>query len=183
MILKNVLKNKNVFLLIITLPFIFFSIYISRFIHDLHHHGLMFVNALDLINNKVPYKEIFILYGIATTAIHSLSLLIFGENLISINIITNILYFFSTDYSKEDYLFLIIYKWALTNSIDLLWANSNDQNFINKLKEFFKVISAKPLSFASYSSDELINKTLKNGINNICAADSDNDIFQINNSY
>ena len=55
----------------------------------------MFVNALDLINNKVPYKEIFILYGIATTAIHSLSLLIFGENLISINIITNILYFFS----------------------------------------------------------------------------------------
>jgi hypothetical protein len=95
----------------------------------------------------------------------------------------NILYFFCTDYSKEDYLFLIIYKWALTNSIDLLWANSNDQNFINKLKEFFKVISVKPLLFASYSSDELINKTLKNGINNICAADSDNDIFQINNSY
>jgi hypothetical protein len=95
----------------------------------------------------------------------------------------NILYFFCTDYSKEDYLFLIIYKWALTNSIDLLWANSNDQNFINKLKEFFKVISAKPLTFASYSSDELINKALKNGINNICAADSDNDIFQIKNSY
>ena len=95
----------------------------------------------------------------------------------------NILYFFCSDSSKEDYLFLIIYKWALTNSIDLLWANSNDQNFINKLKEFFKVISAKPLTFASYSSDELINKALKNGINNICAADSDNDIFQINNSY
>lgn len=95
----------------------------------------------------------------------------------------NILYFFCSDSSKEDYLFLIIYKWALTNSIDLLWANSNDQNFINKLKEFFKVISVKPLTFASYSSDELINKALKNGINNICAADSDNDIFQINNSY
>ena len=43
----------------------------------------------------------------------------------------NILYFFCSDSSKEDYLFLIIYKWALTNSIDLLWANSNDQNFIN----------------------------------------------------
>lgn len=95
----------------------------------------------------------------------------------------NILYFFCSDSSKEDYLFLIIYKWALTNSIDLLWANSSDQNFINKLKEFFKVISVKPLTFASYSSDELINKALKNGINNICAADSDNDIFQINNSY
>ena len=95
----------------------------------------------------------------------------------------NILYFFCSDSSKQDYLFLIIYKWALTNSIDLLWANSNDQNFINKLKEFFKVISVKPLTFASYSSDKLINKALKNGINNICAADSDNDIFQINNSY
>ena len=95
----------------------------------------------------------------------------------------NILYFFCSDSSKEDYLFLIIYKWALINSIDLLWANSNDQNFINKLKEFFKVILVKPLTFASYSSNELINKTLKNGISNIYAADSDNDIFQINNSY
>jgi hypothetical protein len=95
----------------------------------------------------------------------------------------NILYFFCSDSSKEDYLFLIIYKWALTNSIDMLWANSNDQNFIYKLKDFFKAISVKPLIFASYSSDELINKALKNGINNICAADSDNDIFQIKNSY
>ena len=95
----------------------------------------------------------------------------------------NILYFFCSDSSKEDYLFLIIYKWALINSIDLLWANSNDQNFINKLKEFFKVILVKPLTFASYSSNELINKTLKKGISNIYAADSDNDIFQINNSY
>ena len=95
----------------------------------------------------------------------------------------NILYFFCSDSSKEDYLFLIIYKWALINSIDLLWANSNDQNFINKLKEFFKVILVKPLTFASCSSNELINKTLKKGISNIYAADSDNDIFQINNSY
>jgi hypothetical protein len=95
----------------------------------------------------------------------------------------NILYFFFSDSSKEDYLFLIIYKWALINSIDLLWANSNDQNFINKLKEFFKVILVKPLTFASYSSNELINKTLKKGISNIYAADSDNDIFQINNNY
>ena len=95
----------------------------------------------------------------------------------------NILYFFCSDSSKEDYLFLIIYKWALINSIDLLWANSNDQNFINKLKEFFKVILVKPLTFASYSSNELINKTLKKGISNIYAADSDNDILQINNSY
>ena len=95
----------------------------------------------------------------------------------------NILYFFCSDLSKEDYLFLIIYKWALTNSIDLLWSNSSDENFINKLKETFKVISIKPLTFASYSSNELINKTLKKGINNIYAADSDNDIFQIDNNY
>jgi hypothetical protein len=95
----------------------------------------------------------------------------------------NILYFFCLDSSKEDYLFLIIYKWALTNSIDLLWANSSNEIFINKLKEFFKVLSIKPLTFASYSTTELINKTLKNGINNIYAADSDNDVLQINNNY
>jgi len=95
----------------------------------------------------------------------------------------NILYFFCSNTSKEDYLFLIIYKWALTNSIDLLWENTCDENFINKLKNFFKVISITPITMASYSSNDLINKKLKNGVSNICASDSDNDILQINNNY
>ena len=95
----------------------------------------------------------------------------------------NILYFFCSDTSKEDYLFLIIYKWVLTNSIDLIWANSSDENLVNKLKESFKTLSIKSLTFASYTSNELIKKKLKNGISNIYAADSDNDILQINNNY
>ena len=93
------------------------------------------------------------------------------------------MYFFCTDITKEDYLFLIIYKWALTNSIDLIWANSGDGNLINKLKESFKILSIKSLTFAFYSSNELMNERLKYGINNIYAADSDNDILQINNNY
>ena len=95
----------------------------------------------------------------------------------------NILYFFCTEESKENDLFLAIYKWTLNNSVDLIWANSSDDDFIKILKKFFKLIMIKPLIFASYSSNEQLNKNLKNGINNICAADSDNDILQINNLY
>ena len=95
----------------------------------------------------------------------------------------NILYSFCTDECKEDYLFFIIYKWALNNSIDLMWANSSNENFINKIKKFFYFAWIKPIIFASYSNDILINQLLKNGISNLHGSDSDNDILQINNNY
>ena len=52
--------------LIISL-FFFFSIYSYSYIHDPHHHGLVFSNALDLLNGKRPYDEIFLQYGFLTT--------------------------------------------------------------------------------------------------------------------
>ena len=63
--------------LIVLLVLIFFSVlslYIYQFIYDGHHHGLMFSNAIDLLNAKKPYEEIFIQYGFLTTIIHSIGL-------------------------------------------------------------------------------------------------------------
>ena len=43
--------------------------------------------------------------------------------------------------SDEESLFCSIFKWALYNSIDLVWANSNNKELIKKIEKVF----AKPL--------------------------------------
>jgi len=49
-------------------------------------------NAYELLDNKIPYKEIFIQYGILTTVLHSISLKIFSLNVISIFYVTCFIY-------------------------------------------------------------------------------------------
>ena len=65
--------------------FFFFSIYSYSYIHDPHHHGLVFSNALDLLNGKRPYDEIFLQYGFLTTFFHSVILSVFGLEIIYLN--------------------------------------------------------------------------------------------------
>ena len=93
--LKDLLSFKNnYFYLSLFIIFIFF-LYASnsyRFIYDGHHHGLVFSNALDILNDKKPYKEIFIQYGLITTFLHSLVIKIFGYKIIYINIFTSLIY-------------------------------------------------------------------------------------------
>ena len=93
--LKDLLSFKNnYFYLSLFIIFIFF-LYASnsyRFIYDGHHHGLVFSNALDILNGKKPYKEIFIQYGLITTFLHSLVIKIFGHKIIYINIFTSLIY-------------------------------------------------------------------------------------------
>ena len=43
--------------------FFLYSLYIVKHHYDGHHIGLVYSNALDLINGKNPYKDIFIQYG------------------------------------------------------------------------------------------------------------------------
>ena len=93
--LKDFLSFKNNFFylsLTIILIFFVFSVNSYRFIYDGHHHGLVFSNALDLLNGKKPYKEIFIQYGIITTCLHAIILKIFGLKVIYINIFTSLIY-------------------------------------------------------------------------------------------
>lgn len=71
------------------------SLYLFQFIYDGHHHGLMFSNAVDLLNSKKPYAEIFIQYGFLTTFIHSISLLFLGYKIFSLHFVTIIFYSFS----------------------------------------------------------------------------------------
>ncbi len=77
--------------LIIFLFFIY-SVLITRYQYDGHHIGLIYSNSLDLLNGKLPYKEIFIQYGILTTLINSFILLIFNNKLFFIIIFNSIFY-------------------------------------------------------------------------------------------
>ena len=90
--------NLSIFNKPITITFIlsflsfFGSIMQSLYVYDGHHWGLMASNAYELLDNKIPYKEIFIQYGILTTVLHSISLKIFSLNVISIFYVTCFIY-------------------------------------------------------------------------------------------
>lgn len=90
--------NLSIFNKPITITFIlsflsfFGSILQSLYVYDGHHWGLVASNAYELLDNKIPYKEIFIQYGILTTILHSISLKIFSLNVISIFYITSLIY-------------------------------------------------------------------------------------------
>ena len=106
----NYLFEKRYFFLSFFLLFFFFiqSSILYLHVYDGHHQGLMFSNAIDLIDGNRPYDEIFIQYGILTTVIHSLALLLFGESVYIINLTTLLFY-----YSSIFFIYLIIKK--LTN--------------------------------------------------------------------
>ena len=86
-------KNFNILNYILITIFFFYSIFLLRFYFDGHHIGLMYSNALDLINGKKPYQEIFIQYGILTTILHSFTLFIFESKIFSLSVLTCFFYF------------------------------------------------------------------------------------------
>ena len=97
MILHRMSKpRKEHFLLLIPLLFcaisVIWSIWQDRHQYDPHHWGLMLSNARDLSLGLLPYKEIFIQYGILTTIIQSGGFLLLGKTLGTITIITSIFY-------------------------------------------------------------------------------------------
>ena len=63
------LKNLSLLNYLLIFSFFIYSIYIIRYQYDGHHIGLVYSNALDFINGRLPYKEIFIQYGFLTTLI------------------------------------------------------------------------------------------------------------------
>lgn len=83
--------KENVFPILVFIAVIFASIIQGQYETDSHHFGLMLSNAKDLGNGRLPYKDIFIQYGILTTLIHALAYSIF-KSLLSIIAITSIFY-------------------------------------------------------------------------------------------
>ena len=103
-------QNKFLFGILILIIFSFlisFDVYVH--VYDGHHHGLIFSNAIDLLEGKKPYKEIWIQYGFLTTFLHSLIINIFGNKLLYINIFTIVVYITSV-------LFISLTVKKLTNN-------------------------------------------------------------------
>jgi len=82
----------NLLVILCCLTSIVLSFLESRVNTDAHHWGLMYANAADLHAGLLPYRQIFIQYGILTTLLQSLSLGLFGNCLVSIGIMTGIFY-------------------------------------------------------------------------------------------
>ncbi len=86
-------KNLSLINLLTVLIFFIYSIIIIRYQYDGHHIGLIYSNSIDLLNGKLPYKEIFIQYGILTTIINSIILSIFDTKIFFISFFNTIFYF------------------------------------------------------------------------------------------
>ena len=86
------LGNLSLFNLFIIFIFFIYSILITRYQYDGHHIGLIYSNSIDLINGKLHYKEIFIQYGILTTALNSLILTLFDNKIFFITVFNSALY-------------------------------------------------------------------------------------------
>ena len=126
-------QNKFLFGILILIIFSFlisFDVYVH--VYDGHHHGLIFSNAIDLLEGKKPYKEIWIQYGFLTTFLHSLIINIFGNKLLYINIFTIAVYitsvlFISLTVNKltnNFYAFLTFFIIICNHPIPWLpWAN------------------------------------------------------------
>jgi hypothetical protein len=69
-----------------------FSIIESRVNVDAHHWGLMYANAIDIARGAIPFKEIFIQYGVLTTLIQGFALLISDNKSLAIGIVTGVFY-------------------------------------------------------------------------------------------
>ena len=82
----------HIFVIILGTLSLALSIYYGQYHYDGHHYGLIYDSADELTMGKKPYKEIFLLYGMVTTLIHSLSLKIFDNNIFSPFIITSIFF-------------------------------------------------------------------------------------------
>ena len=87
-------KNLSLLNLFTILIFFIFSVIVIRYQYDGHHIGLIYSNSIDLLNGKLPYKEIFIQYGILTTIINSVILSIFEGKIYFISIFNTVFYFF-----------------------------------------------------------------------------------------
>ena len=123
----------NLFNILTLFSFLIYSAVFIRYHYDGHHIGLQYSNALDLLNGKKPYKEIFIQYGILTTLIHSFILKIFFNKIFFLNFFNIIFYLSSVIFisltiynftKKQSYAFLATILILFNHPIPWLpWSN------------------------------------------------------------
>jgi hypothetical protein len=115
------LKNLSLLNYLLIFSFFIYSIYIIRYQYDGHHIGLVYSNAIDFINGRLPYKEIFIQYGFLTTLIHSLILSIFENKVFFISFFNVFFYMVGVLLISKSVNNLIDQKYALLSSIIILF--------------------------------------------------------------
>lgn len=94
----SITDNYKIIVIFISIFSFLISVWQSTYVYDPHHWGLMASNAFDFLNNKIPYEEIFIQYGIFTTIIHSIFMKIGNQSVLSIFFFTSLIYSFSIYY-------------------------------------------------------------------------------------
>lgn len=72
---------RSIILVVSTILVIGYSVWQGMFNLDPHHWGLMLSNAKDLASGALPYKDIFIQYGLLTTLVHCFGYLYIGNDL------------------------------------------------------------------------------------------------------
>ena len=89
-------KNKNfifrfAYIVLLILGFLY-SVNFYTYIYDGYHHGLIYSYSKDLTNGQMPYKNIWLTYGIIQPIINSF-FLFFYDNLITLQIVTISFYY------------------------------------------------------------------------------------------
>ena len=84
-------RYSRLLLVLAPIAVVFFSLWQGAYDIDPHHWGLMLSNAKDLYEGQIPYKDIFIQYGILTTILQALAFGV-GKTMLSIIAITSVCY-------------------------------------------------------------------------------------------
>lgn len=135
--------KKKIMLLFFVVPIISIigGIWQGQFTNDGYHWGFIFSNALELLNGKKPFEEIFIQYGLGTTLIHSFVLFLFDKNIFSLVVFTSLIYAISLYLiGNITYKLTNNFFYSLFSSFSIFliypWATSPWPNFVS----FFFVV-------------------------------------------
>ena len=85
-------KSYKIIFLIIPIISLIGGLWQNQFIYDGYHWGFIYTNALELLNGKIPYREIFLEYGILSVLVNSFLLIIFDRDLFSLIAFTCLCY-------------------------------------------------------------------------------------------
>ena len=67
------ISKKNIYYGLMLFPIVSLlgGLWQGQYTNDGYHWGFVFSMALDILDGKLPYKEIFIQYGLVSTLIHA----------------------------------------------------------------------------------------------------------------
>ena len=157
----NLPKIKILLFFIVPIISLIGGIWHGQFINDGYHWGFIFSNALELLNGKKPFEEIFIQYGLGTTLIHSFILFLFEKNIFSIVVFTSFIYSISL-YLIGDITYKLTknFFYSLFSSFSIFliypWPTSPWPNFIS----FFFIVLFYRLYISGNSKKNFISGIL-----------------------